>query len=361
MIVRMDMVRRWTVVAAACAVMGATAVHGDADEAAPDAVPIGRVLSQLKTEAQAQWKEDLTFPRQASDFAQESGVTVDHAAVITALQRRVNLQAPIDAYIKWQLLSFDVDLSHLDDKELRRIVVRMPRMKRPPKPRLSGVQRSQAGGGMGFQMGAQMPLQSGRSRPGQQGAVKSVRKVGDKTIVERRPLPETQSGFSMGSSSSGSTRTTDPRRAVERANQRLQNDRKEYEATNRIIVTYRDALLDRLPMHASMRLDVMLDDLDERIRAGDRSFSDSYNRFIGEVERRQSTDPMPDERRVMLARRLYRIGRRHTTVVQSVSIDASGRIVQRGASIRLGNQAALRGLGALTVEAHQLQVESNLP
>src|ERR1051325_8086704 len=72
----------------------------------PRKVTLGTAILELRKEAEVAWKDRTAWPRSTSDFAHAMGWSVPRAQVVAALGRELGLEAPIEAYVKWQLLSF---------------------------------------------------------------------------------------------------------------------------------------------------------------------------------------------------------------------------------------------------------------
>ena len=99
----------------------------------PRAVSIASVLSALRQEARS-WPRDRTFPRDTADFAQTQGVELPDEEVIRMLGRTLHREPAVDAYMKWQLMSFGPDLSGLSASDYRQIIEHLPKLERMPGP-----------------------------------------------------------------------------------------------------------------------------------------------------------------------------------------------------------------------------------
>ena len=94
----------------------------------PQSVDSWRIVAQLTRKAAHTWRVDRTFARQQSDYAARNNLSLPNEELIRLLSRRINPDTAIEGYVKWQLLSFDSDLSRATADELRRIVKVWPRV-----------------------------------------------------------------------------------------------------------------------------------------------------------------------------------------------------------------------------------------
>ncbi len=98
---------------------------------APD-MALRLAIDQLREEGQT-FRRSGDLPRQQPDFAESFAHRVRAEDVIEAIcEVQDREDAAVDAYIRWQLLSFDVDLSVMDDATYERLLARLPRLARSP-------------------------------------------------------------------------------------------------------------------------------------------------------------------------------------------------------------------------------------
>lgn len=98
---------------------------------APD-MALQLAIGQLREEGQA-FRGTGNLPRQQPDFADSFAHRVRAEDVIDAItQVQDRDDAAVDAYIRWQLLSFNVDLSGMDDAAFDRLIAHLPRLERCP-------------------------------------------------------------------------------------------------------------------------------------------------------------------------------------------------------------------------------------
>ena len=93
---------------------------------APRQVKIATVLSDLRREAERGWRADQRFPRQQCNYAQEKKYAVDHGDLVRVLTRRLSSHPAIDAYMRWQLLSFNPDFTQASEDELHQLLNGLP-------------------------------------------------------------------------------------------------------------------------------------------------------------------------------------------------------------------------------------------
>lgn len=104
-----------------------------APAAAPSIAPdmaMHIAIERLRTEGR-QFRQTGNLPRQQPDFADTFGYLVRPDDVIEAI---VNVQdgedAAVDGYIRWQLLSFKVDLASMGKEDYNRFIVNLPGLAR---------------------------------------------------------------------------------------------------------------------------------------------------------------------------------------------------------------------------------------
>jgi hypothetical protein len=112
---------------------GDSAGARESDRPEPKETGISVAVSVLRREVTDQRRRQPEgWPRSEANFAQDKNWTVPDEQVLRALQRRVHPNPAIDGYIKWQLLSFEPEMSELDENAARRIIASMPKLMSPP-------------------------------------------------------------------------------------------------------------------------------------------------------------------------------------------------------------------------------------
>src|SRR5687767_104893 len=80
----------------------------------PRLVAVSQALVQISQEARKTWAKNKTLPEHECNFAQRKNWRVDQAELLAALSRKVNPEPAIDAYVRWQLLSFGPEWDKVD-------------------------------------------------------------------------------------------------------------------------------------------------------------------------------------------------------------------------------------------------------
>lgn len=115
-----------------CLILITSAAHAeDTDTAeAPRKLVAAKVIQQLAAEAKAALRnKDATFPPRAeSDFAETAGGTLGSEDVVKSMQRRLDRVPLVDAYIKWQLLSFEPKLKELGAADIIKVFDALPEL-----------------------------------------------------------------------------------------------------------------------------------------------------------------------------------------------------------------------------------------
>jgi len=97
----------------------------------PDAAM--KIAIQRLREEGRRFRNTGNLPRQQPDFAQTYGYIIrpgDVIDAIVAVQDRDD--AAVDAYIRWQLLSFNVDLANMENTAYERLLTSLPRLAPSP-------------------------------------------------------------------------------------------------------------------------------------------------------------------------------------------------------------------------------------
>ena len=98
------------------------------------AAAIAMAVKTLADEARLV-KTDAQLPRQEADFAQELERSLPPELVGSRLVRRVDRDPFVDAYVRWQLTSFDPTLPQMADGAFQRFLRDLPPMLESPRAR----------------------------------------------------------------------------------------------------------------------------------------------------------------------------------------------------------------------------------
>lgn len=91
----------------------------------PSAAALAEAIKILIDEAK-QAKHDQQLPRATADFAGGFGREVPPEMLARRLARRAHADGFVDAYVRWQLTSFDPLLPDLDERALERFLAQLP-------------------------------------------------------------------------------------------------------------------------------------------------------------------------------------------------------------------------------------------
>ncbi|MBI1370419.1 MAG: hypothetical protein GC162_17425 [Planctomycetes bacterium] len=113
--------------------------EGAGGEAPPPAagqfkpIRVEEACRELVNECRKKLRELKVFPRKTSNYAIETNTMIEGDQVIKAMGRRWDRMGPIDGYVKWQLLSYQPNISQADKRDLGQIVSNLPELlPRPP-------------------------------------------------------------------------------------------------------------------------------------------------------------------------------------------------------------------------------------
>lgn len=111
---------------------GATSTtSGQTQTRSPNAI-LAEAIKTLTDEAR-QAKKTQQLPRQKADFATSFNQTLPSELVSRKIIRQINRDDFVDAYVRWQLTSFDPTLPELDDREFASFVNSLPKLLDHPR------------------------------------------------------------------------------------------------------------------------------------------------------------------------------------------------------------------------------------
>jgi hypothetical protein len=292
----------------------------------PLTISIARAITALSNEAHAAWAKSQPWPRAQSDLAQTQALRVANDDLIRALHRRLDPTTPIEAYIKWQLLSFSPDLSKQPTEVYRRLIALMPDIKAQPEPNLPSA--APAGGGNGMTIGTSRAI-----------------------IVGRQPIPGTNGGSRpiLGTIDTATSTGGDsgPPFDPVQAQEQLAHGQSEAARANQSVLAYRDGLIPRLPQDGGVRLAAMIADLKSRIVAGDPSVPMAVDRLAAECRQPGAGLPISADWHGPILGGLRMLARLRTPVTDDIGIGDKGALAVRSHVVLVPPEALIdmiRGL-----------------
>lgn len=109
----------------------ASTTSGQSQTRSPNAI-LAEAIKTLTDEAR-QAKETQQLPRQKADFAKSFKQTLPTELVGRKISRQVNRDDFVDAYVRWQLTSFDPTLPKFNDREFAGFVNSLPKLLDHPR------------------------------------------------------------------------------------------------------------------------------------------------------------------------------------------------------------------------------------
>jgi len=308
--------------------------------AAPREVSIATVISNLTKEARESWRDAEQWPRQRENYAQQIGATVDNAALLRILTRRLQRDEPLDAYIKWQIMSFAPDFSSASEEDYRRMLavvpdlIGQPRPAPPPQPK-----QANAGFANVHQFAFVSDFQpvpgavGGRQRL---GVINGAAGGGIKGALSEDdaygPKPE------------------DIARAKVRQVERFEHNQRLTAAANQPIIAYRDTLVRELPDEGGVRLLFLLQDATERLKAGDPTYVKAIERLVFATDAIAAGTPIPDDVRERVIRGITQLAKVKFIIVTGIDLDA-GEIITHKQWVNMEPHVARRMLENLLIRA----------
>ncbi|MCC6581349.1 MAG: hypothetical protein IT440_13010 [Phycisphaeraceae bacterium] len=296
------------------------------------------IIADLKQEAKQGWEQRRQWPRLLPDYAQDKKLTLESDQVIAALASATDEDAVADAWIKWQLLSFKPDFAKAALPQLGQVVSRMPMVLKQPQP---DVKRAQAG--------------PPRSAPtlydfNYKQAVKSDLPPLAGTNTPR-PVTESISRGTTSGDGPGVTFSLKPdagvAETVQLENRLLELRRTLIQRVNMPALAYRDLLTESLPPEGGVRLAAMLQDVLDRIAAGDPSANDVVRKLVAQAVSQTEDSTLTPAIRRDLSTQTARVQQMYTNVAQSLSLDKRGKLQIDTITVRMDTQAYKSILAAL--------------
>ncbi len=260
------MTRRNAVWIAALVVGPALAGHAAAASGG-ETTPIGEVVQALEKEARRSLRKSEKWPRSQPNYAKKEGVDVKNRALLQALERRLSRKAPLDGYIKWQLLSFKPDFSKLDSYQ--GIVQGLPEfLSRPSLPREHKKFLKRA---------KQQPSKS------RVPVLRKIKKRYDASVQRAQKL-------------------------------------------NKPAIDYRNRVIDKRPIRDGSRLFARLRDLQQRYEAGVQSYRHVARLIVGEAKANKTNEKIPISARKRLLAEAKRLWQKNSSKIDNISIQLSGQV-----------------------------------
>jgi len=240
-------------------------------------VPLSTVLLALRREGNKTWHREHKFAREQLDFAEERGWALDRAELIKALAKPQARNRGLDAYVRWQLLSFEPDLSGLAPSDYKVLIHAMPKITQRPGPAVVGRAPgagSAFGGGRAFGGGGADPTLS----VAQEGAVLDAQAV---VSHDRR--------YVTGNIRATNADIVEIRRVPVAAL-----------AEDEAAVRFRDDFIAMLPADNGVRLIARFEDVADRLNRGHPSLADAADVLAAEAEAAEEAASLPGPLREQL-------------------------------------------------------------
>ena len=292
-----------------------------------------RAVSALIREATPAAHRGERWPRANAEYARIKRLRMSSDDVIRLLSKPLNRHAALAAYVKWQLMSFEPDLSQVDVETFGRIIATMPKVHRQPEPQL---QPRTARNNMNLSViaGRQIAFISDIE------PIKNTRGFKQKLSVVN-----TGSALSFDQDEPGPFQRD---REVSQANERLESMRERTTHSNEPVLAYRDALMPSLPTKGGVRLAAMAKDVYDRVAAGDPSARPAMKRLINECRKLMRDPHLTVEHRRNLSNEIIKLRGLRTKVVQGIELNDRDKIAFRGVRVYIPQRDVTAALAYLS-------------
>jgi hypothetical protein len=237
-------------------------------DTAPRQTTLAVAIQALRKEAADSWKANADWPRKEADFATDKNWAIPPEQVIQAMTRKLDPNAGIDAYIKWQLTSFGGDLAGADEETLRRISASTP------KPVAQMVIREEW-------LANSDPARSYMVIGRQVSYVRGLSAVVGTGVAAYKPqIGVVTEGAVLDVEAMAQMRLT----IVRRINVDLEDTRKDVAASNIAIHAFREKLTSLYPDTKGLRLAMQMKDVRDRLEAGDTTTLDAFDKLKADAK-----------------------------------------------------------------------------
>jgi len=238
-------------------------------------------------------EDALANAREQLDFAEERGWALDRAELIKALAKPQARNRGLDAYVRWQLLSFDPDFSKMTTAQMDGLIRGMARMEGYPNT---------------VSLVSDPGSQPGNLVNAVSGSVGNQRVGLDRRSDQQKRRPPTNAEI------------------VEATNAKLAHQHAQAKASNALVVRYREALIGRLPDGGAAKLTAMIEDLRTRVEAGDPSHVDAAKRLLAASEKAKADTTLTADQRKKLSDAVAIAAGKKWPVVEKVKLTGGGQI-----------------------------------
>ncbi len=309
-----------------------------------------KTVKAIIEEARESWKEDEKWPRKQSNFADDHPADIPDRVLLNALVQKHHDDPRVDAYVRWQLLSYEPPIDQLTNPQIKRLLDAMPPYVSRPEPNVqafnqataryrgqSSSRRSTGGGGTSITMGGtsmgDVSFNTGNVSVQREQAF--ITGFGGAGGGLQPQIDTVRSGTFLQVQGSISADGRYVNLNVRTLNQRLVELRRETIQTGMPGVQFADGLIDLLPAAGGLQLAGQMIDLRRRIEAGCDSVEQAKGNLIERATAyAENPDITPRQRRELIEL-LKDLNRTHRTTAERIERDGSLRFSGKEKVIRL--------------------------
>jgi hypothetical protein len=281
-------------------------------EAQPDDYTLDDVIRAIQREGLAGMRADKAWPRKRSDFAKTHDLALPGEQVVVALGRKISKNPALDAYIKWQLLSFRPDLAAAGAEQRRDILRHLPGLINEPQPVVTNSRRD---GSVGSRMGL------GIAVAGQRAFIRDLNPVVADGVVAFDPeIAVLNTGAVLDVEGVVSHDRRHVTMTVRTAVSELIELRTFVTQTNTAVAGLAAGLVRAMP-EGEERLALMLQETEQRMVAGNAGYVQSMEQFLTEADRLKRSELISPRVRNALYAQIERMARISKRVVRKIEID----------------------------------------
>ncbi len=309
-----------------------------------------KTAESIIEEARKSWKEDEKWPREKSNFADDHPADIPDRVLLDALARKHHDDPRLDAYVRWQLLSYEPDIDQLSGPQIKRLLDAMPPYASRPEPNVqafnqataryrgqSSSRRSTGSGGTSITMGGtsmgDVSFNTGNVRVQREQAF--ITGFGGAGGGLQPQIDTVRSGTFLQVQGSISADGRYVNLNVRTLNQQLVELRRETIQTGMPGVAFADGLVDLLPAAGGLQLAGQMMDLKRRIEAGCESVEQAKENLLERATEHADNREITTRQRRELLELLKDVNRAHRTTAERIEREGDLRFRGKEKVIRL--------------------------
>lgn len=287
---------------------------------AADEDPVAGAITRIVAEARASWDARSNWPVRLSESAQAAVSAVPDAARLAAMADRLHENPAVDAYLRDVFLPDQIEITDANRQQVHGMLSVMPQLIGAPRPVLRT-------GGTPTTGRAALPNAEGYGWifiGTQQAYVRDLEPVVANGVVAYKPVIGVLSTGTLLEVNGVATAGSKVMLGIRRTSADLVRMRNFVVTANQPNDRFRRRLVAALPPGAE-RMDAMLSNVDDRLRANDEAYAPAMEAFVAEARRMSASTGLNKAVRTALIAKLDRMSRYQDTQIRRIEIKGSNQ------------------------------------